>query len=356
MVIWTGYGGEDPVYEQAANRASRALAELTGLPEGGEKPLRVLILPDWRSFQAYSAGFYGSLSYCGGYYQANPLPRAVLCGELTDLFPCEPGEGLAHEFAHHWIHSRLGTPLPPWLGEGLAVLASHIGGQCSIAPGTEARNFQVIRETGELIGGRQLLEVSYRHLESWSTDPGSTADLFRIGVVYWQGARLVGWLAGRMPGEFREFLARTAESGGCLPDLRDSFGLDADEAMQQWADGVATEVPPPHAAPPPELAARIDNELIAPLKDVGQGRAARRMLVRQMASAGWAWGAEALIEVLDGSDPFLRAEARRALENISGELRGGSAAAWREWLASLPPGVASQPPSDGSVGSDRSVG
>jgi hypothetical protein len=58
-----------------------------------------------------------------------------------------------------------------------------------------------------------------------------------------------------------------------------------------------------------------------------------------MAALGYVWRADALVETLAQGDEVLRLEARRALEDLAGELRGADPDRWRAWLASLPDGT-----------------
>jgi aminoglycoside phosphotransferase (APT) family kinase protein len=74
---------------------------------------------------------------------------------------------------------------------------------------------------------------------------------------------------------------------------------------------------------------------VVPIRDGQVPDDERRLAIRYMGAGGWAWGAVALVEVLENADDPMRAEAQRALENIAGEVRGESPEPWREWLASL---------------------
>ena len=92
-------------------------------------------------------------------------------------------------------------------------------------------------------------------------------------------------------------------------------------------------------APPEDVGERVEAELVPVLIDREAEAPDRRLAIRSMSRTGYPWRADALIAVLGDPDESLRTEARRALENMAGELLGPDPAAWRDWLCGLPDGA-----------------
>ncbi|HVA47353.1 MAG TPA: hypothetical protein VNH11_13370 [Pirellulales bacterium] len=156
-----------------------------------------------------------------------------------------------------------------------------------------------------------------------------------------QAWSLVEFLCGRgstpdRRSAFQKFWHDPTRRRSAAAALARQYGMNVDRLVADWRASIERQPPGEHQPPPPHLAAWMLREPLATVAEATALRRDRIVAVRILGELGFALGAERLIEVLHGGDPLLSEEAGWALECISGEVRGPSAAGWQAWWQSLP--------------------
>ena len=329
LIVWRDAPDDiEGEIQEALTATAAEWSRNAGVSLQTELHLRVFCFEREAGFSAYLGGLHPGTGRWAGCCLG---PRIVVCREVAEFLPSQLGAIVAHEAAHHFTNPLLPRAEPVWLSEGLASVVAERVRKKSFAPGAELRCFRAALARGTLLSGSDLAAVTRAKLAQRMRDWSSLADAAFARLVYDQGTALVRFLLETRAEPFRKFLAHISRSKSPAEFFRECFGLTIDEAVGLWIDGLKAAVVPPHQAPPDELKARIEKELVATVSDRSRPADARRIAIRGMSAGGWAWGTSALVEALDDPDPSLRAEAQRALENISGELRGSAPQSWMEW-------------------------
>ena len=303
------------------------------------KPLRILCFSAEAAFETYTQGMFVTVGRARGHYSGFWFARIAICRELAERLPSSLPATVAHEVTHFLLRASVRRRPPVWLDEGLAETLARRFGPAHRAPGRLARWLRAAQARGDLLPAAGLLALTRRKLarrwQNWDDLPSVAF----VETVYTQSGGFVAFLAETWPEAFRPFLAALPCRHRARRVFARCFGLSPDEAMTRWIDA-ATADPAPLVPPTDDLKLRIEAELVQPILSPHASPDQRRLAIRLMGSLGYAWRADALIEILAGPDEPLRAEARRALECIAGELRGDAPHDWHPWLTALPRGVA----------------
>jgi hypothetical protein len=91
-----------------------------------------------------------------------------------------------------------------------------------------------------------------------------------------------------------------------------------------------------HEPPPPRVREALLQRAIPFIQDPDAPPEEKILAVRDMGSAGYLLGADALIPLLAEDDAELRRTAAWALEAISGVPAGEDVGRWQEWWQNLP--------------------
>lgn len=223
-----------------------------------------------------------------------------------------------------------------WLATGLAATVSHDDQSDDDDLGRLHRRVLAGRAGGRTIGSSEFLTSTSagnwrkhdRHAElehfAWSNQFVAQA---------WS---MVEFLCGRgaTPDRrqaFQRFFNDADRDKRPAAAIERHFGCSFDELFERWQAWVAERGLGEHRPPPANLAAYLTSDPIAKVAAADTPRGERAAAIRELGQYGYLLGADALVDLLERQDENLRAEAIWALECISGEVLGTSAAAWQEW-------------------------
>ena len=335
FVGWTdGSGRVEEALHEAILKANAFFAAVAGRGVPWSGPLRILCFGRAEAFASYARGVWPQHARSGGYYDGL-LRKKIVLKEENPLWPVSTLESAAaHEFAHHLILSNLGTQPPPWLGEGLAMLVGGWLGRHVHARGGSQRFLRAMEARGKLLSADAILAMSYRKLCGRGTLDDDAEHDGRPSAFWFQSAGLLGFLYEHHTSGLRAFLAGHRRPRGQAALFRLCFGMSVQEALDASLAECRAGPPASHRLPADDVREWIDRKLV-PLVRGGSGFE-RRDAIRTISALGYAWRADVLIDILEAPGDPMRAEARRALEDIAGGLHGDDPRAWRAWLVAVP--------------------
>jgi len=337
LSVWTdGARDPTPVLAGAVKVAIERHARITGFPARMERPVCMILFEDEEAFGAYTRATHVEAGRMMGYYSGFLRKRIVVCRQAAERPPSGLKDVIAHEVTHHLLHSALRRTPPAWLGEGIASIVASKAEGGLVAEGTGLRRLRACHARNELLPARRLFSLTQGELGEYGKDWRNTEGVAFGRGFYTQSTDFVCYLLERYGEAFKAFVTNGRRARWTDSFFGKCFGVRSDEVMECWLREMLAAVPPPFQPPPDALKQRIKNELLAPILDHDTPPDERLLAIRRAAACGYAWGAGALVRSLGSADDVVRADALRALEDISGEVRGENAGSWRLWLDSLP--------------------
>jgi hypothetical protein len=346
-VWWDGRDEVGPRLLTQVEAAHGSYRRLTGGPAALSRPLRLLCFAHRADRDAY---LWHSLTH-GTVGRPNPydwLPprRVLLCEDESRADP----DGLEAE-ARYWVGGYLCRDRPElgrllWLREGISriLAASQDDGEL----GRLLRKVRLYLAQGAVTTkGRLLRAVPFRMALRWNRgrDHANFTYVTEFSIRSWS---LVEYLGGRgatpeRRSQFQAFLAGLRPEGFLdrLRTLRDRavfrrhFGCGYGQLLAEWRTWVLDSADDVHVDPADPVKTRLDEKLLPVIRDCDAHPDLRLAAIRTAGSAGYAWGADALIDVLEEEDGPLGQAAGWALESIAGRPLGQDVAAWRAWWLGL---------------------
>ncbi|MHC5055991.1 MAG: hypothetical protein ACYTKD_14885 [Planctomycetota bacterium] len=366
LVMWTDAAGWDGVtVARVFEGACKVFAQVTGLGRAASPPLRAFLFEREEALKRYTHGIADDPGRIAGYYMHWPTRRLLVCADVAERGLLTTRGALAHEFSHHLLRAVVGSTPPPWLDEGTATLVAREVAGMPVEPAAGLRASRVALARKEFLSGGSLLGVARLRLARAMAKSDDLDQWAFVAGFYMQSAGFVQYLHDAHPEPLARFVSRVGRARAQQTCFRESFGVSPGEAMRELVAKIEADEIPPHTAPPEGAREKIETQFVGRIESDLASKTDRRLAIRTMGAAGWAWRADVLIDILERPEDDMRPEALRALENISGELRGDDPAAparptrgdgaparrperrlrrregaWREWLGSLPEGVA----------------
>jgi hypothetical protein len=328
IVVWSASSFPDVrALEVISAQVGSRFAELTGSRDWPAGSLRILCFPDNDSTQRYLTTIFGS----------NSAPLAGCCLGRRIVFRPTDGETVhpdrweytaAHEMTH-FVQLQLLPHMPPWLMEGLAETIARSVRPRNGSVGGFARWLRASRLRGDFLSADRVLGLDYSLLSVILQDWETYAAYAAASAFYVQSELLVRGLLREDRDAFRRFLSSFSRRMDLDRTWKACFRKSPATLLQEMLAEMERPASTPAEPAPEEIRRRIDGDLLPRVRDRRRPAAERHLAIRALGIGGYRHGVEALLEVAsDGQDP-LKAEALRALENLSGELRGEDAAAWR---------------------------
>lgn len=337
MTLWSNAsdGAAESLRETAEDTLAR-FPEITGLPAGFVRPLRVILFEREAAMVRYCRGTPNDGNRVLGAYSGIGRKRAVLSYEAAERPPSTFAGVVAHEVTHHLVHTHLKRMPRPWLSEGLAELLPRDSGARQTAPGGGQRHWLAAHARGSLPDPHVLFRLSYgelgKQIQAWRHLPNA-----RFCAAVYQESALLLWHLHEQHGEaLKRFLARCVGEREPERHFADCFAVEPEAALERLRQRLLAATLPPYEVPPEPLRQRMEAEIVPVVRDREGEADDRRLAIRAIGTAGYPCWSDVLIDILQHEPDPWPAEAEWALERIAGEVRSPDLDAWRAWQAGLP--------------------
>jgi hypothetical protein len=227
-------------------------------------------------------------------------------------------------------------PAPLWVQVGLANAVS--GGRDEEELARLNRRMLAALSNGSVLGSSELFHAPSRALAKLVRDWQIHENFTRFVLFGSQSWSIVGFLCGTEDRRkrFRAFLQSLGPKISAEEMFKQNFGYDFETLLADWRRSVLSRGSGTHAMPSPEARATLLECVIPTIQDRGAKPIDRILAVREMGKAGYSFGADVLIGLLDEDQEIPKKEIIWALETISGRVLNDSPSAWDAWLDQLP--------------------
>jgi hypothetical protein len=341
LTLWTS-GPKDwspLVLEQMEESRSRFTS--LGEPLPADLPLRVLLFADRKWFVQYARGALLLLpSGLDGFYLPGKSTKIVVAMPNPYLRLVQPDRLLRMLFGYYFLNCYKGFLAHSWLYLGVGGLISR-----DSTSGEQERLVRRVRaellRSSEPLPACELFKPNPKIIFRTGVKPGLHAEFAARNRLVVHAQALVDYLAGRdAPRErlepFRTFLRDLKRRDNYDGVFRRHFGFGLDQLYNNWRECVLAKGVGEHEPPPDVVRETLIEHLIPLVVDWSAKKEERIQAIRDMGTAGYTLGADALIHLVDDRDPEIRATAVWALEAISGGIGGEDRAHWEDWWDSLP--------------------
>jgi hypothetical protein len=335
-------GGDDPTpMLQDQFEVCRSRFEgLVGEPFHPDRPLRVFAFGRRAPFEGFCRRYWIDPLNLDGLYLPVLRRTIIITGEFPPYRLGDPQRVLRTLLTYFNLDAFKKCRAPIWIEAGVANLIACGGDNDELA--RLNRKMVVSLARGTTIGAAALLNA---HPVAWirlMKDAQNLASFMKYTQFWAQAWSLVEFLGGSAAPtarreQFRGFLRELKPGAPQAPVFAGHFGQSFETMLEEWRAWVLARGVGTHEPPPDRVRYALRERLIPIVKNRSADRRERIQAIRDMGRAGYALGADALIEIVAGDDPALAEEAIWSLEAISGLTLEGDARRWsEEWLAGLP--------------------
>lgn len=326
------------VLEQQMETVRSRFEELIGQPTAVDQPVRLFCFTKKSQFHDYlrKSGF--ALSSLDALYCPDRCRRMVLHIETAPIRPVDY-ENLARLlFGYYFFEKHKGFLADLWLYTGVSrrLAARGVSGERDRLQ----RKMLAAEAGGRLLTAQQLFHTPPRRILALFRRSQVHENFVMLNQMITQAESVVEYLCGPgAPAERRDaFRAFLLEFG--QRDVEACFtrrlGFGFEQLLRDWEEWLRGQEVGPHDPPPAPIVRALLDSTLPFVRDRDADAFERILAIRDMGTAGYTLGADALIEVLREEDGDLRATARWALESISGLAGGNHVDYWRNWWNSLP--------------------
>jgi hypothetical protein len=342
LTLWTS-GPKDwsPLVLVQLEESRNRFTALIGEPLQADLPLRVLLFGDRNWFLQYARGARLILpSGLDGFYLQGNSAKIVVAIPNRYARLVQPDRLLRMLFGYYFLNCYKGFLAHSWLYLG-------IGGLISRDPtsGEQARLTRRIRaellRTKESLRARDLFKRNPKIIFRSGVKPGLHAEFAARTSLVFHAQALVDYLAGRdAPRErlepFRAFLKDLKRKDNYDAVFRRHFGHGLEQLYNNWREWVLAKGVGEHEPPAAVFREALIDHIIPLVADRSAKKVERIQSIRDMGTAGYTLGADALMDLFDDRDQEVRATAVWALEAISGTIGGENIDHWEDWWDGLP--------------------
>jgi hypothetical protein len=312
---------------------------LVGEPVEIERPLRVLVFGKRSAFETF---FRWAFLYHGnvdGFY----IPWATVTITITTEFPpcnlADPQRVARVLLTYFLLDSHRKRPSPPWLQLGIANLLACGSDREELS--RLNRKMLAAISRGAQLGTADLFAVQPRAMASlmrdWQ-DHGKFAHSNQLSTQSWS---LVEYLCGREAPierqiQFRAFLVDRSSKEPREKIFERHFGFGFDSLLEGWRVWVQDRGIGVHQLPPDHIRDALRECVIPTIQDYRANPLERIQAIREMGRAGYALGADTLIDLLGNDAQIPDEEIIWSLESISGLALGNGTERWANWWDGLP--------------------
>ncbi len=339
-IWWCGPTDPAPMLMEQMATSRERFERLVDEPVESLPPVRVLVFERRSAFVAYHRNLIADMGQLDGVYLHRPARSIALATEVTRYRLHDQIRTIRVDFILYFLEAHKGFLPASWLQSGISSVLSN-------DPGSDPcrhlnRRMKVSLFKGTAMDADELFALSSREYLRRLQGLDVHATFARHAQFMDQSWSLVEYLAGakapadRM-GRFRSFVADLQASGSQEQVFERHFGHGFGALLEGWKGWVQEQGLGGDPLPPPVIHAALLERLIPAVRDRAKKAQDRVRAIRAMGYAGYALGADALIDLLrEGNDRF-REAANWALESISGQALGNDPDRWATWWAGLDP-------------------
>ena len=298
-------------------------------------PVRVLVFDARSAFVAFHRNLIPDMGQVDCLYAGRPTRSITLVTEVTRFRLHDLPRSFRSGFALYFLESYKRFLPPYWLQSGIR----H---SLSWGPGVDARvhlnrSMKVALSSGTVLGAAELFPpIPVRELLRQLRAQSDHASFARLAQFRSQGWSVFEFLAGpEAPpdrlGKFRSFLSDLKATGSQEAAFERHFGHGFEALLEDWRAWVLEQSLGNDPIPPREIRAAILERVVPTIRDRSKKAQDRIQAMRALGSAGYAVGADTLIDVLEEGDERFIPTTTWALESISGLTLGNDANRWAEW-------------------------
>jgi hypothetical protein len=332
------FGADDltSLFEDQFEASRKRFESLAGEPIEVDRPLRILVFGRKSSFEGFFQRAFLYSSNLDGMYVPWSMPTIALATEfppyrLTNL---ERIAGVL--LTYHHLDSFRKSPSPSWLQIGIGNLLAS-GGD---GPESARLNRKMLAalSRGDSLEAAGFFHVSRRALVKFVRDWQEFDSFRRYSQLVAQSCSVVEYLCaeGARRQRFRDFLKEPAKRARTEEVFQFHFGHGFEGLLEQWRTWVQERGIGVHEPAPTEIRETVTNWVIPIIEDRGADLQERIQAIRELGKFGFAFGADALIDLLGTDDQIPEEEVVRSLESISGLAHGADVERWRFWYHQMP--------------------
>lgn len=342
MVWYSGALDPSPLLDDAEDSVRRRAAAVLGAAIDRRAALRVLAFDRREAFLRFDAFGLARRWDVDGLRDRGPVPTFFFSTEVVPQRLAAPASTARLLFAGAAVEALVpGLTARPWLQYGLASVLG--AGNDRDEPDRLNRKMLAALVTGTASGP-----------ELFAMTPGAIARLMngwtllenwiRRTQFLFQSWSLVDYLVGdAAPADrkarFRAFVADLRPREPDEAAFERHFGHGHDRLLELWREWVRGRGVGVHEPPPVDVCEAIVGRVVPIVRDPTARVMDRVVAVRELGRAGYAAGADALIDLLREPGAIPAEEALWSLRAIAGMDLGDEPAFWSAWLAGLPDGV-----------------
>jgi len=314
----------------------RRFESLVGEPVENERPLRFFVFGKRDSFDAFFKWAFLYVSNLDGMYV--PWSRAAI--SITTEFPAHRLADLERItrvlLSYFNLDSYRKSPSPLWVQMGIANVVASGGDE--MEPGRLNRKMLAALSRGDSLGTADLFHISPRSIVKLLRDWQDFDNFSRYSQLIAQSCSVVEFLcseAERLE-RFRAFLREPSKKSSIEEVFQRHCDHGFESLLKRWRSWVLDRGIGSHGSPPHDIRDALTNRVIPIVEDEGANTLERIQAIREMGRAGYALGADALIDLLGKDDQIPSEEVVWSLESISGLALGDDVEKWTDWFDHLP--------------------
>jgi hypothetical protein len=339
-IWWCGSTDPTSMVLEQMETSRRRFERLIAGPLEALPPVRILVFDERRAFLAYHRNLIAPMAQLDGAYTPRPARSITLTTEDIRSRLHDLETTIRALFGWYFLEAHKGSLPATWLQVGISSALAH-------DPDSDSRRhlnrrMRVALSRGTALGAGELFPLSLRELVRRVRHLADHDTFARLTQLRGQCWSLVEYLAGAEApadrvGRFRSFLSDLQARGSQEEVFEHHFGHGFGGLLERWQAWVQQQGLGSDPLPPPVIRAALLERLIPLIRDRGEKAQDRVLAIREMGSAGYPLGADALIELLREGDDRFTADAAWALESISGLNFGNDPNRWGAWWGGLDP-------------------
>jgi hypothetical protein len=351
LTFWySGPADPVPMFLEQAEVTRVRFEALLGAPRADQPPLRILCFHQRGAFEKHLGPYFSGIDFAdlSGFYFYRPCAMCVLCTAESTWRISDPPSTARSLYAHALGERVYGSFPAPWLQAGINKALAAAGKWAGLA----RLNRKMIASLGRgnawsdvlfRMPGRTVVKMFRR-----SNDPKAYQKSQQFTEQSWS---IVEYLGGEQAPEarksaFRAFFKDKRSKGRQEEGFFQYFGFGFGSLLDVWREWVLDQGVGAYEPPPPQIRDALLNRVLPLANDRQAKRWDRIRAVRQWGNAGFALGADAVIDLLREPGEVPKEEVVWALAMVSGMAWDHEPDRWQAWWDDLPSIATASRPDD----------